>query len=135
MAKHSRARQWHTAQQVSGASGPGGGGRNGDTNSLDKVERKSLLPSSDHQQRLIFVGKTFLCHLSHEGIRETLRAELAQTVPISTRFSLTVFFFLIGFPKGKRKGMSYRSKLRDLEPFPGQSFPRADGAQLHFCIN
>lgn len=93
MAKHSRARQWHTAQQASGASGPGGGGRNGDTNSLDKVERKSLLPSSDHQQRLIFVGKTFLCHLSHEGIRETLRAELAQTVPISTRFSLTVFFF------------------------------------------
>lgn len=79
-----------------GQGGGGGGRRDRDTNGPESVEHKSLLPSSDCQQKLIFVGETFLCHLSHEWMRETLSLELAQTVPIPTHFSCTVvwlFFF------------------------------------------
>lgn len=75
-----------------GAPGQGGGGRDGKTNSPERAERRSLLPSSGHQQRLIFVGKPFLCRLSREWMRETRRPELAQTAPISTRFSRTRCF-------------------------------------------
>jgi len=80
--------------------GQGGGGRDGDTNNLEMVEHKSLLSSSDRQQRLIFVGKTIWCHLSHAWFRKTLRPDPAQTVPISTHLSCAGFF-LIGFPEGE----------------------------------
>lgn len=69
------------------------GREEGDTNSLEKVKYKILLPSSEHQQRLICEGKSFLCHLYREWIREAPRLEMAQTVPSSSGFSCTVLFF------------------------------------------